>query len=213
MQAGLIGSHGIVLATDTRHSIDPLNSKGARNHYGSSKIEIDPTGQIAIACAGDMATARQVASRILVEFMHFPLFEREYRICEIGKSVGGANAECLIAFSDSRLYLFQSVNKTIQCYEVFEYAFAGDRFNAANFWATRYYKRLPIKRLLRLAAFVIFEAHKLNPDAVKGLEMVHWNGVKFHRLPSEENRAWEAEAKQWDEQIGRFILGYGKDAL
>jgi len=158
-----------------------------------------------------MTTARQVAARILAEFMHFPLLEREFRIREIGISVGGFDCECLIAFSDSRLYLFQSANKTIQCYEVFDYAFAGDRFNGANFWATRYYKRLPIKRLLRLAAVVIFEAYKLNPDGVKGLEIVYWNGTKYHRLSREECRDWETAAKQWDEQIGRFILGYGKD--
>jgi hypothetical protein len=202
-----------VLASDTRHSVSPFGDKGARHHYGASKIEIDPTGQIAIACAGDMSTARQVAARIIAEFMQFPLLEREYRIREIGISVGGFDAECLIAFSDSRLYSFQSANKTTQCYEVFDYAFAGDRFNAANFWATRYYKRLPIKRLLQLAAVVIFEAYRLNPDVVKGLEMVYWNGTKYYRIPREENRAWAARIEMWDKQIGRFILGYGKDSI
>ena len=215
MQVGMIGSNGILLASDTRHTINPLiGGSGARHHYGASKIKIDPTGQMAIACAGDMPTAKRIADRIMAELMTVDPFQREQRIWEIGSAVAnGLDTECLIAYPDSRMYLFQCANsgRDVQCIEINDSIHAGDRINAATFWTTRYCKRLPIKRLLRLAALVILEAHKLANGTIKGLEIVHWDGAKYHRLPRGENREWESKARQWDKQIGRFVLGYGKD--
>jgi 20S proteasome alpha/beta subunit len=216
MQVGMIGSNGIVLASDTRHSVNPLVSDGGvRHHYGAPKIKIDPTEQLAVACAGDMPTANQIASRVMDELMAVDPFNRERRIWEIGREVAGSHdAQCLIAYPDSRLYFFQSTNSgsDVSCTEVWDSIHAGDSINAATFWTTRYYRKLPIKRLLRLAAFLIFEAHKLASGGINGLEMVYWNGAKYLHLSKDENRKWEAKAKQWDKQIRRFILGYGDDA-
>jgi hypothetical protein len=207
-----------VLASDTRYTVSPLISNGgARHHYGGFKIKVDPTEQIAIACAGDMPTAKQIADRIIAELMHIPPQDRERRIWEIGSAViaNRFDAECIVAFSDLRLYLFQSANggRDVQCIEIIDSIHAGDNINAATFWTTRYCKRLPIKRLLRLAAVVIIEANKVASGGIKGLEMVYWNGTKYQRLSKKENRDWEAKARLWDKQIGRFILGYRKDAL
>jgi hypothetical protein len=141
---------------------------------------------------------------------------RQRRIWEIGRTIAnGRDAECLIAYPDQCLYFFQSANRgvDIQCPEILDSIHTGDIINAATFWTTRYYRRLPVRRLLRLAAHVIFSAHKLNNGGIKGLEMVYWNGAKFLRLSKEENRDWEAKARKWDKQIGRFIYGYGKDSL
>jgi hypothetical protein len=215
MQVAMIGSDGIVLASDTQASISPLvGGQGARHHYSASKIKVDPTEQMAIACAGDMLTATQIADRVIAELMAVEPLHRQRRVWEIGRTIAnGRDAECLIAYPDQCLYFFQSANHgaDIQCPEMIDSVHAGDRINAATFWTTRYYRRLPVRRLLRLAAHVIFSAHKLNNGGIKGLEMVYWNGTKFHRLSKDENRDWEAQARKWDKQIGRFIYGYGND--
>jgi len=217
MQVAMIGSNGIVLASDTRASISPLvGGQGSRHYYGASKIKIDTTGQMAIACAGDMLIATQIADRVIAELMAIEPLNRQRRIWEIGRTIAnGRDAECLIAYPDQCLYFFQSANRgvDIQCPEILDSIHTGDIINAATFWTTRYYRRLPVRRLLRLAAHVIFSAHKLNNGGIKGLEMVYWNGAKFLRLSKEENRDWEAKARKWDKQIGRFIYGYGKDSL
>lgn len=216
MQVAMIGSNGIVLASDTRCTVSPiLSDGGARHHYGASKIKIDSTEQMAIACAGDMPTAKEIADRIMAELMTVEPFHRERRIWEIGRAIAnGHDAECLIAYPDARLYCFQSANggRNVSCVEIIDSVHAGDRINAATFWTTRYCRRLPIKRLLRLAALVIVEAHNLASGGIKGLEMVYWNGAKFQRLSKAENRDWESKANQWDKQIGQYILGYRKDA-
>jgi hypothetical protein len=217
MQLGMIGSDGIVLASDTRHTVSPLYAgSGARHHYGASKIKIDSTGKIAVACSGDMDTAKAIADRIFSDptVVNDP-HHREQRIWDIGNAIAnGQDAECIVAFSDSRLYFFQSANdgRNIQCLEITDSIHAGDGINAATFWTTRYYRRLPARRLLRLAAFVIFAAHKIANGGIKGLEMVYWDGTKFLRLSGKENRNWEAKARNWEKKIGRFILGYGNDA-
>ena len=210
MQVAMIGTDGIVIASDTRASICPLQSgSGVRHHRDVPKIRIDPTEKIAIACAGDTCTAIQIADQIFNEWTNINSWNIEQKICEIGSKVANDHyAECLIAHNDLGLYLFQS-GKNTHCTPIIGSAHAGDRINAATYWTTRYYTRLPVKKLMRLAAYVIVEASRLDGGngGIHGLEMVYWTGEKYRRLSCAENRYWESKAKKWSEKIGRFVLG------
>ena len=84
---------------------------------------------------------------------------------------------------------------------------AGDTVNAATFWAMRYYKPLPVNQLARLAAHLVIVAGELNSATINGLEIVICGESGIRRLPEDEIRNLETDARRWDKEIGQLIFG------
>jgi hypothetical protein len=68
MQVGMVGTDGVLIASDTRWMNTPRWSntlEGCRHTFNSSKIRINHERGIAIGFARNMETARQVADDII----------------------------------------------------------------------------------------------------------------------------------------------------
>jgi hypothetical protein len=218
VQVAMVGTDGIVLAGDTRHSIKPrFEGAAARYGYGSTKIRIDDEGKIAVCCAMDMVAAKRFADRILSELINEgPTTNRERRIKEIGIEVadglcGGRDIECLIAFADSLTtfyrFRFMGADREASVDQIFDAAPAGDTVNSAIFWRMRYYTRLPISQLIVLASHLVVSAGELNTAMIDGLEIVLCDSNGFRRLSQDENREWADRAIERGKRIGDLVLG------
>lgn len=220
MQVGMIGTDGVLIASDTLWTQTPVpGSKGARHGYASEKIRIFRERGVAISSARDLETANYVADRIAADTRldEYPA-DRACLIQEIGNDclakIGDRNeAQCLIAFQKPEPSLF-----------VFEYAMVnqkhgawcgrirdgavhtGDTVNSATFWSERYCRAMPINRLAPLAAHLILTAGRLNPAVIRGLEIVVCQSGGFDRLPEESIRNLESKSSEWDVKIGEMIL-------
>lgn len=212
MQVGMVGSDGIVLASDTRWTTSPnVSGWTARHGYNSHKIKIDATNSVAVACARDKVDSNRVADALL-QLANESALNRVDRIEEIGKAVAGSeDLECILVFAkpEPALYFFQYLKgKVVAREQVFTYVFGGDTVNAAVFWIRNYHKYQPIHQLKRLAAHAIGSAGKICPDHISGLEIVCCSiSSGLSRLPPEENRELELESEEWDKEIGIKILG------
>ena len=71
----------------------------------------------------------------------------------------------------------------------------------------RYYKPLPVTKLARLAAHLVIVAGELNSATINGLEIVICTELGIHRLPEDEIRNMQIEARRWDKEIGQLIFG------
>jgi hypothetical protein len=211
MQIGMLGTDGIVLASDTRCTTSPLNpGYGATHSYGRSKIRIDHHARIAVTCARDMLNADLVAEGIISNLKAGDWQIRERRIKEIGNEVASSfDTECLIAFADPKPALFKYATNAqgAVCERIIDFVHAGNTVNAAVFWSMRYYRLLPMAQLVRLAAHLVVVAGELNTAMIKGLEIVLCDSSGCHRLSDEENRELESKARGWDESIGKLICG------
>jgi len=223
MQVGMVGTDGIVLAGDTRHSISPIFAQGgARHGYGSSKIRISETGRIAVTCAMDMIGAHRFADAVFAATWSNNDWEnREYRLRQIGREITNSlspDFECLVVFADPtpalyRLQFSSRMAGAVSGDRILTFVHAGDSVNSAIFWSMRYYRRLPVNRLVGLAAHLVTIAGELNTAMVRGLEIVFCSESGFLRLTDEENRVWESKAREWDREIGGLILGSDSGAL
>lgn len=220
MQIGLLGTDGLVLASDTKWTLrQQLDGATVLAALGGSKIAINEAKTIAIACAGDMAKAYRLARAVFDALeleKESDIDVRLRRIWRIGSEItSDIKPQCLIAFSipEPTLFLFQWLDgDSPACIPIPTYAFAGDSINAAIYFPMRYYEREETQRLRRLAAHLIVAGGEINSGYIGGFETVCCENGVFERYTGIQNRALENEAKQQTNQIGRFILGYGKDA-
>jgi len=214
MQIGLLGTDGLVLASDTKWTLrQQLDGATVLAALGGSKIAINDAKTIAITLAGDMAKAYRLARAIFA----VPELEKESdidarlrRIWRIGNEItGDPKPQCLIAFSipEPTLFLFQWIDaQSPECIPIPTYAFAGDSINAAIYFPMRYYEIDEIKRLKQLAAHLIVAAGEINSGYISGLEMVCCENGIFERYTGPQNRNLENGAKQQIEKIKRLIL-------
>lgn len=220
MQVGMVGTDGILIASDTRWMNDPplLNqTTGSRLTFSSSKIAINREKGIVATYARNMEVSRDVAIQVL------ELEEKEWEypirsIEAIGeralKSRGARkDAHCLIAFARPilRLFLFylattSSGEPVAVCQEMQETAFAGDNVNSAIFWSDQYYRKMPIERLVPLAAHLVLTAGKLNTATIGGLEIVLLDASGIQHLSDKSLQDLHLKSDQWSKRIGKMIL-------
>jgi hypothetical protein len=225
MQVGMVGTDGIVLASDTLWTQSPMSgSEGARHSYSSHKIRIFKERGVAISSARDMETANFVADRIAADprLDEYPA-DRKFLIEEIGneclEKVGDRNeAQCLILFHNPKPSLFAFEYAIVNrkhgpwCGKIIDGAVhTGDTVNAATFWSERYCHLAPVRALVPLAAHLIVSAGKLNPAVIRGLEIVLCQADGFHRLSDESISNLVSKSNEWDDKIGELILGYSPE--
>jgi len=225
MQVGMVGTNGVLIASDTRWMNPPMLREnqfwaGGRHTFNSPKITICHERGLAISCAKDMNTARHVANEIIRtmkdEDLRYPISSIETIGASVLRSAEQPNpdAQCLIAFAHpvAQLFLFQfaTVNgqRVPACQQMGTFAIAGDNINPAIYWPERYYQKLPIERLVPLAAHTIIAAHKLFNGAISGLEIVLCDASGVHRLSDDSIGELELKANEWDKEIGGLFLNH-----
>src|ERR1700687_5047731 len=82
MQVGMVGSDGIILASDTKIWAQPPGL-GRTITAGLSKIKISESAKIAVLSAGDMSASSRVADAIIANPHLAGSSSPEARICEI----------------------------------------------------------------------------------------------------------------------------------
>lgn len=209
MQVGMVGTDGLVLAGDTRQYVE--RSGRTWSSYNSSKIRLDATGRMAIACARNMEVSLRIAEKIFAELPVVNVEDRAVRIQNIGMGIAaGFDAECIVAFADPVPSLYAFLCDKIgngRCDEL-DRILTGDAGNPACFWAERYYTRfLGVSQLTRLAAQIVVAAGTMNSGSIQGLEVVTLEAAGFRRWSKEENYALEFAADGLGKQIGELVLG------
>jgi hypothetical protein len=208
-----LGKNGIVLAGDTKAHTAP--ERGVRHSYMRSKIEISPSRRLAVACAVDLTGADAVAAKIIeieTELIDLDQQGRESRIKEIGaKAANYYDVHSIVAFADPEpsLYFFECSkrNDLLSCKKREEPIYSGDISNPAIFLTERYYARLPIAPIKRLAAHVIILSRRFNGGIIDGLEIAVCDESGFRFLADGELSQLESSVKEWDKSIGELIMG------
>jgi len=222
MQVGMVGSDGIILASDTKW----MNTGDARQTSSSSKIRFNDNRTVAISCARNMENAVRIAEEVISRLKtdqdwEYPILAIE----EIAKGVLDPrgdpernDAQCLIVSLRPTLQLFclevAVVNRQAGsplCRKILDKAVIGDRVNAAIFWSERYYERKPIRNLMPLAAHLIVSASKLNPVAISGLEVILCEQAGMHRLADKSISELVSKANEWDENMRKSLASYSPE--
>jgi hypothetical protein len=240
-QLGIIGSNGILIASDTRGTNFPAfrpNQLWSAGTHGtnSRKITINYERGIAVSAAREMETATRVAQEIAA---HLPEGQFENPMSWIENAGNGIlgdvrternnpderiEAHCLVAIRRPTPKLFQFTFANIDgqwggyCKKQERIAVAGDNVSGAIFWPEAYYnsypyatRRIPVKSLIPLAAHTLVVAHRLNPTTISGLEVVFCDEAGFHRLSEESLQALQDAAAIWDQQFREIILAYANE--
>jgi len=222
MQVGIVADTGIVLASDTKFYSES-SELGLTITGGLRKIRIGESGKIAVSCAYALKLAFRIAGSIVAglspQFWPHPTDKIIEIISSELDKVGASQHECLIVLAEPtpKLYVFSSGEKTVHgwldsvCWEVPTYAFCGHKTNASIYWADRFFR--PVVPRLRsmedsvtLAAQIIFDAGKINSNAVGGLEVIKCDAAGIHVLTAEENIALEAAAHERSMKIEQILF-------
>jgi len=210
MQIAMVGDDGIVLASDMLHVAYDLPGGVPRKPISGTKIEISDGRDVAVSCAHNMDTAREIAERLI------KATDQEWErpqisfatIASVITSQAGErdDAQCLIV--SSRSGSPQAFFVADSCVPVERWEIAGDTNNAAAiFLASAYYSELySVQQLVSLAALVIVGASKVNSGAIGGLEIVVCDRDGCHRLDSECTRSHMNRAEKWYADTNELIV-------
>jgi hypothetical protein len=225
MQVGMVGTDGVLIASDTRWMHSPRLRPnepwaGERYTFNSTKIKISHERGIAVSSARNMETAGHVATTIIStledEELLYPILRIETIAAKVLQSAEAErnDAQCLVAlvrpFPQLFLLHFGMVNGEWGpfCQKMKTTAIAGDNVNPALYWAERYYEPAPVESLIPLAAQVVVTAHKLNNGSISGLEVVLCTASGIRRLSDESTNELEAKANDWDKAMGELFRGH-----
>lgn len=218
LQTAMIGSDGIVLASDTwcyRNPLPQFREPGAVwDGYHRSKIKISDSRKIAISSAVNMEVADNVAAHLLRDLEGLDPYLRE---SIIQRTVGAIDPqeefECIAAFLDPTPALFSiqyprsqgQMHLTVT--PMLAYCNAGDQMNPAVFWAMHYHRStLPMAALSRLAAHMLVMASVQSSGNIRGLEILVSQNDVFHRVPEAECEQIAEDAKKNAAKIGDIAM-------
>lgn len=219
MQIGMVGSDGIVLASDTQwtSTVQPMENgepKGYPVRYITHSSKIKTNDRMAVSYGQDKKTAHSTAEAILTSF---PCDNPNEAIKQIADGIPAEerrDVQGLIAIPPDHLYRFQIAMQNAQwtpsCEPAFQYDMAGDVANLSAFWIRRYHQEwLTVEQLIPLAAHMITAAHIIHNGTIGGLEIAICKMGEIIRLPRERTRALAKEAWERDKAITEMIFGKG----
>lgn len=213
MQVGMLGSDGVLLASDTKW----MHDNGVRGSDNRTKFRVSVEMGIAIACARSMETATHIAEAILAELKEEEFPSPRLAIQRIAKetlvSAERKQIECLIALTRPKAKLFH-LEVEISQYQVDPYCYpilsgatiAGDQTNAAKFWIERYYRPVSIRELAPLAAQAICDASELNNAAIGGLDILLCENNSIQRLSEDSIVALQAKTRELANTFAEMVL-------
>jgi hypothetical protein len=218
MQLGMVGTDGIVLASDTRWT----QQGGVRHSYDAPKIMINRPRGLAVSCARNMETSTQIADLILAGSNDTPAPDclDIHRIAStVAKEAGDRwDAQCLIVSLQPRLRLLRLQTRKpakeqippIMCQEVSNKAVIGDDNNPSVFWSEGYYEQRPMLSLVLLAAHLVITARKFNSGMISGLEIVLCDTNGIRRLDPNAIGQLELESKRISERLQSSFATYSQ---
>jgi hypothetical protein len=222
MQVGLVGSNGVVIASDTKWVNQ--TSWPTRNPWHSTKFKINHECGVAIACAQNMETAFPFADEIISESLKngewmashdFDVTKRivEKILCSAAKT--RERAQCMVAFTRPKVELcfFQIAKVNGEWGPMFHSipegsVYAGDDGNQAKFLADKYYRNriLPVENLVPLAAHLVLAAGEMNSAMIDGLEIVLCDASGIRRLSEESISKLKSGVAKRDEMISASLF-------
>jgi hypothetical protein len=217
IQVGMIGSDGIVLASDTRW----VQQGGIRHSFEAPKIRINHARGLAVSCARNMETSTEIANLILAGSDDAPAPDCSY-IDEIASTVLKTSgdrwdAQCLIVSLRPQLRLFRLQTRVakgsippIMCHEISNRAVVGDDQNPAVFWSERYYERRSMRSLILLAAHLVVTARNFNSAMIAGLEIVLCDSTGIRRIDQDSIRRLELQVDEIDKQLESSLTNYSQ---
>jgi hypothetical protein len=221
MQIGMVGSDGIVLASDTRWTKEPAKSKaevtlGRAVRYGANgtKIKVTEGKEIAVSYAADRQSAGFVAEEIIAKLTGGtdPIIAVQ-EVFDARRRWHHVQGFIVLTQPAMQLFRFEIAQNNRRWYPSCEpvtlgYDVAGDVTNAAIYWAECYPEILTIDQLIPLAAHLIVCSHRLNTAGISGLEIVRCDASGIRQLSPESTRELMRKANEWDGTIRDLFLKY-----
>jgi hypothetical protein len=180
-QVGLVGSDGIILASDTRqmYVVGATENNPYAPHQPSevSKFLRSEDGCVIATFAGS-PTSKEVAGQIVaaVEKHSLAPLDFERAVCDISDKIrpplGSRDEIMIVRLADPPKILLLSrwphVNRTT---EQTTWITTGDNSGPSRFFAHHFYRKRPIAELRILAALILKYASLENPTGIGGAEM------------------------------------------
>lgn len=206
LQIGLVGSDGVVLASDRLVSI--VEAQGV-TRTRSSKVHI---GRGVVCCWAGDDTARYAAN--LIQASAWPENMERYSILQECAdeawrlTMGGEGTfnplshmtiarRVLVAFADGELWKVDIFVRSA-AQKIFDKVIAGDSYTSVHHLINNYIPTasLPVSSLLQIAAHAICMGHRENPAGIDGLEVaVIRDGTITVLSPDQEKELQELSAK------------------
>jgi hypothetical protein len=209
MQVAMVGSDGIVLASDKQL----LRDQGGYWQPSSvRKITVDEDKGLAVAYAKNnlgMVAAERIPSRLAgMGVGAWPALLcniAEEAFIEDQEMIGAGQALVVSPQCPDRIY-FLEIGKASRCLEFEDKIVGRDSGNPSQFFAARYYdKSKSVADLAFLAAYTISCGSRLNPGGIQGLDVLFCRNSGFTWATKGELADYEQRAKELDEQIERAI--------
>lgn len=222
MQIGIVGTDGILLASDKLWTQDPILAKKrwavGRRSFIKSKIKINNEKGMAVSCARDMDISCDVADKILIRLQAKDFDDPVPCVLEIASEISPeeeGTAQCLIALMrpSPQLFWFQSAKvggyRVPLCEKMEPFAIAGDNLNPSIFWAEKYCRiPRPIDEIIPIAAHLVIGAHQFNTAVIEGLEIVRCRESGISRLSEKSVDELKSKVAEWDRKISDLLLGH-----
>ena len=214
-QVGLVGTDGIVLASDTKYRVnDPVTQ--FRSTDDAKKINIMDDGRFAYCLAGG-----NWANLVMERFLR--------PITEIDSIRERLDLSCKAVFQQSTkdqqddpfwrgsILLIERERPSSALWHV-DYKYPpeprriltkksqGDTGNPAQFFLERYFQEgRTTQELLFLAAVCVLMAHELNPGGIDGLEILVSGQAGFEMIPQDQLRLLKLRFKELDAEISASL--------
>jgi hypothetical protein len=220
MQVGLVGTDGIVLASDQNTLF--TYSRSERGEFEEVLVD-DLTSKILVGQRNAIAfsgwdISGEVARRILADETILDSDDPRNDLETLARKVYGEpfpgkndpirhDSELLIV-STGNMNKFYSLDMKSEKYAFLtqrEKAVAGHKVNSASFFLQRYYVKTKISELAFLAAHVILAASSISYGGIKGLEIVTCTKSGFRLLPPDVIANLAERSEKLDRQIGETL--------
>jgi hypothetical protein len=208
LQFGLVGTDGIVLASDRR-----LTDQGHKTRTSSDDCKFRLNERRTIATAWALKDTGLIVERAIraqmVDDCHDPKQTLEDIAEKIWDNVNAKNsAQLLVVLQKPRLRLFSiRLNDFVVVHECMSKITTGDEQNPAVYFVERYYQKRPVKELAVLAAQAVLMAPGLNSGSVgDGLDILLCQQEGFLRMSEGSNAALVSQVKSLDNQLEQLII-------
>jgi hypothetical protein len=229
MQVGMVGSDGIILASDRkvwRESYPTVKQIGSVVDPPAlqCKIEFSYPKNIAISCAENLDSARDVAKKIIDALRNedraneYSAASAMQRIAEDVLGNSGDKIRCLIALTCPDWHLFTCTASPDDhgeygvvcepCHNGWE--IAGHVTNPAVFLIRRYYsENQSIEELIPLASYSVLCASQFNSERIEDLDVIRCDALGVHRLSA--RAISKLKKHRWDEAIRTVFSSYREE--
>jgi hypothetical protein len=186
-----------------------------------SKILINSDRKIAACWSGEQFPSYSLAEHIVLNMndadLRFPYDPLRIASNEIlsrrgihGEEYTSAEVVVVTIQNNPKAYEITAARDRCDCFEAPDKIVKGHIANPALFFTERFYQRLPISALLRLAAHTILTAGKINPRGIQGLEIILCTNDGFSPVSISEITDLIEWSDEFDQKIGRLAQGEGQ---